>query len=251
MNKKIEYSFIALPINIIYIMDADCLKLFTLLLHKHNYWSAKGKLNDGFFAKSIDELSHELQLKNVKDIRCIIQSLVNEGLIEVIAVNGKHKTAQFKINIERLDELAKANLFELQESGYFIKKLKRTDPITYAVQNVPLEDSSENDKGYKMLTKCTPTIDKLENNNIIYNINNINKNSNNKENNNIILNLDINKEKLINEEIYKKMKEAEHEESSASQQKRKSRNYTYIPTEDYIDEYTDKWLDSFIPSTIF
>ena len=56
---------------------------------------------------------------------------------------------------------------------------------------------------------------------------------------------------MINEEIYKKMKEAEHGESSASQQKRKSRNYTYIPTEDYIDEYTDKWLDSFIPSSIF
>jgi hypothetical protein len=248
MEKKIDYSFTAIPTNFIYIMDSDCLKAFTILIQKHTYWFNKGKLDNGYFVKSIDELQQEMHMKNQKDVRCVIQALVNEDLIDVIAIDGKRNTAKFKLNEERIKELANENLYDLVESSYYIQKLKRTEPITYYQQNVPLTNTEKNNEIQNvdnLLTKCTPTIDNInniynnKNNNIIYNkeINNI------KEKDNIIIK-EIKKDNIKISWIDELIKEQ-------SNNKRKNKELTYIPMEEEFDEYEDKWLDSFIPSSIF
>lgn len=195
MKKKIEYSFITLPINYIYIMDADCLKLFSILLQKHSFWYSKNLLEDGYFVKSVEELARELEMKNIKDIRCTIQALVNAELIDVVAEDGKRKTARFKLNTEKINEIASENLFELKERNYYIHKLSRTEPITYYQQN-----------DNKMLTKCTPTINKKDK------LNNINNNSNinNIKENNILEKKEENKE-YFNKEFFKLLEEKDKE----------------------------------------
>lgn len=231
MKKKIEYSFITLPINFIYIMDADCLKLFSILLQKHSYWYSKNLLEDGYFVKSIEELARELEMKNIKDIRCTIQSLVNAELIDVIAEDGKRKTAKFKLNMEKINELAKENLFDLKERNYYIHKLSRTEPITYYQQN---DD--------KLLTKCTPTIYKIEK---IDKLNNINKidNNNIKENN-------IKNNTEIDNDFLKQLQKIDEE---LKNKKKKKNEYTWLgdKEEEPLTDY-DRYLFSKVEtSSIF
>lgn len=228
MKKKIEYSFITLPINFIYIMDADCLKLFSILLQKHSYWYSKNLLEDGYFVKSIEELARELEMKNIKDIRCTIQSLVNAELIDIIAEDGKRKTAKFKLNMEKINELAKENLFDLKERNYYIHKLSRTEPITYYQQN-----------DNKMLTKCTPTIYKIEK---IDKLNNINKiDNNNIKENNIKNNIEIDNDFL---------KQLQKIDEELKNKKKKKNEYTWLgdKEEEPLTDY-DKYLFSKVESS--
>lgn len=211
-----------IPINFIYIMDNDCYKLFSLLVQKESYWDYKGKLDNGYFIKSIREIASELNIKNHKDVSCTIQALVNAELIEVIAEERKFETAKFKINWNKVKELAESNLHELKEFGIEINKLKRTEPITYT--------NKCTDKCTNICTKCTTTKDKLNNINIL-NKNNIN--------NNTRINI---KEKELNEDIFKKMKEASSSIDDAPI-KRKSKNYTMI-----IDIDDNPILDEYIMS---
>ena len=249
MNNRIDYNFTAIPTNMIYIMDSDVLKAFTILIQKHTYWFNKGRLEDGYFIKSIDELQKEMYMKNQKDVRCIIQALVNEGLIDVIAIDGKRNTAKFKLNEERIKELANENLYDLVESGYYIQKLKRTEPITYSQQNVPhnttndgvqnvphtnTEKIDEIQNVNKLLTKCTPTIDNInniynnKNNNIIYN--------NKKIDNNII----IEKKKSWLDELIEEQ----------TKHKRTRRELTILPNDERCSPEVEQWLDNFIPTSV-
>ena len=248
MNNRIDYNFVAIPTNMIYIMDSDCLKAFTILMQKHTYWVNKGRLEDGYFIKSIDELSRELHMKNQKDVRCVIQALVNESLIDVIAIDGKKNTAKFKLNEERIKELANENLYDLVESGYYIQKLKRSEPITYCQQNVPLniieeevqnvplintEKIDEIQNVDKLLTKCTPTIDNINN---IYN----NKNNNIIYNKEIYNNIIIEKKKSWLDELIEE--QAKH--------KRTRRELTILPNDERYSPEVEQWLDNFIPSSV-
>ena len=98
-------NFVPIPTNLIYMLDCDCLKVLAILIQKESYWDNKGKLKDGWFVKSISELKAELGCANTKDVGCIIQALVNSGIIEVTAYEKKGMAAKFKICWNKVNEL--------------------------------------------------------------------------------------------------------------------------------------------------
>lgn len=188
----INYQFTAIPTNFIYLMDNDCFKLFVILLQKETYWNNKGMLKDGYFIKSITELSEELNLKNRKDVHTIIEALYRKELITVIVQPRKYNTARFKLNWNKINEYLNKSIYDLMEFEERIIKLNRNVTITYTnndTDNVT-NNVTNND------TKCNTTIDNINN---IDNKNNINKKENiyNKNNINIYTSNIIEKNKEI------------------------------------------------------
>ena len=204
-DKEIGFPFIAVPVNFIYIMDSDCLKLMTILLQKESYWSSHNQLKDGYFIKSITELSKELNLINRKDIHSIIEALFLAGFITVDVTPRKFKTAKFKLNWEKIEEVASASLQSIREFETYITKLPRNVNYTYVTKcNTSINndvtnnvtkcntnvDNNVTSNVTNNVTKCNTTINNIEN---IYNINN--KNNINNNLNNIY---NINNKKEIN-----------------------------------------------------
>lgn len=151
----IDYNFTAIPTNFIYLMDVYCFKLFAILEQKHSYWHSRNKLHNGYFIKSITELSAELGLKNRKDVRCTIEALYRACIIDIIVSEGKTDTAQFKINWKTVKELSELSLYDCIEFNNKIEKVTRTDTITYIGTKL----------GTRLGTNCTTTTDNTENKN--------------------------------------------------------------------------------------
>lgn len=167
----INYQFTAIPTNFIYLMDNDCFKLFAILLQKETYWNNKGMLKDGYFIKSITELGEEMNIKNRKDIRLIIEALYRKGLISIQVQPQKHNTAKFKLNWNKINEYLDKSIYDLMEFEERIIKLNRNETITYT--NNVTDNVTNND------TKCTTTKDNINKIDNIKNKNNINKEINN------------------------------------------------------------------------
>ena len=153
----INYQFTAIPTNFIYLMDNDCFKLFSILLQKETYWKNKGMLKDGYFIKSISELSEELNLKNRKDVHTIIEALYRKKLIAVITQPRKYNTAKFKLNWNKINEYLDKSIYDLMEFEERIVKLNRNEIITY-INNV-----TDNVTNYVTNndTKCNTTKDNI------------------------------------------------------------------------------------------
>lgn len=171
----INYQFTAIPTNFIYLMDNDCFKLFAILLQKETYWNNKGMLKDGYFIKSITELGEEMNIKNRKDIRLIIEALYRKGLISIQVQPQKHNTAKFKLNWNKINEYLDKSIYDLMEFEERIIKLNRNETITYTnnVTDNVTNYVTNND------TKCTTTKDNINKIDNIKNKNNINKEINN------------------------------------------------------------------------
>ena len=189
----INYQFTAIPTIFIYLMDNDCFKLFSILLQKESYWNNKSKLNDGYFIKSISELSDELGLSNRKDVHTIIEALYIRNIIDVVVEPRKYKTAKFKLNWEIINSYLDKSIYDVLEFEEKITKLNRNSVITYTSNVTNNVTSNVTNYDTNIDTKCNTTIN---------NINNIDKIDNNiiniieeKENN--IIN-DIIKEKEVN-----------------------------------------------------
>ena len=168
----INYQFTAIPTIFIYLMDNDCFKLFSILLQKETYWNNKSKLNDGYFIKSISELSDELGLSNRKDVHTIIEALYVKNIIDVVVEPRKYKTAKFKLNWEVINSYLNKSIYDVLEFEDKITKLNRNSIITYT-NNVTNIDTNID-------TKCNTTIDNINN---IENKDNINNIKNNIDNN--------------------------------------------------------------------
>lgn len=198
----INYQFTAIPTIFIYLMDNDCFKLFSILLQKESYWNNKSKLNDGYFIKSISELSDELGLSNRKDVHTIIEALYIRNIIDVVVEPRKYKTAKFKLNWEIINSYLDKSIYDVLEFEEKITKLNRNSVITYTSNVTNNVTSNDTNIDTIIDTKCNTTInninniDKIENKD---NINNIDNNINNKieEKENNIIN-DIIKEKEVN-----------------------------------------------------
>lgn len=186
-KENINYRFTAIPTNFIYLMDNDCFKLFAILLQKETYWEHKGMLKDGYFIKSISELGEEMNIKNRKDMRLIIEALYRKGLISIQVQAKKYNTAKFKLNWDKINEYLDKSIYDLMEFEERIVKLNRNETITYT-DNVT-------DNVTNIDTKCTTTKDnknKIENKNNNKNIsssiyNKENTNNKEKENNTICI----------------------------------------------------------------
>lgn len=146
-------NFVPIPTNLIYMLDCDCLKVLAILIQKESYWDNKGKLKDGWFVKSISELKAELGCANTKDVGCIIQALVNSGIIEVTAYEKKGMAAKFKISWNKVNELNGMSLYDVKEFEFKpIRKLPRNCEITYN------KNTNSTPKSPQSSTICNSTI---------------------------------------------------------------------------------------------
>lgn len=136
LEKKIEYQFIPAPLNLFYICDIYTYSLLLTLIQKESYWKLKDKLSDGFFYMSIEEIGDIILLDNRNDIRCTIEALYINGIIDVkckgIGRGSKNKIAnEFKINYDKIKEFDEMSIFDIKEFDVRIEKLKRGSKVTY------------------------------------------------------------------------------------------------------------------------
>ena|SRR5665647_907998 len=132
-EKKIDYQFIAVPTNLIYLLDSECLKLFTVFIQEESYWKSKNKLEDNYFYKTIPEISDVMNM-NEKDVKLLIEALYKANLIKVILQGDKHKANCWAINRDTIKEIEQKTFIEIQKFSTKIKKLKRGSEITYTKQ---------------------------------------------------------------------------------------------------------------------
>lgn len=164
----VAYSYTPIPTNLIYLLDNDCFKAISLLIQEESYWKAKGRLNDGYFYKPLDEIAHVLFRANRKDIKCVLDALQNSGLIECAKEEGYRKATKFKICWERIEEIATMSITDLMKFEEPIVMKRRTDKKVAKVK-----DNVET----KLSTDCNTTLDNIYNiednkdniNNILYN----------------------------------------------------------------------------------
>ena len=151
-------KFIKVPTNLIYMLDCNCLKLMAILIQKESYWENKGKLEDGWFVKTISEIKKELECANTKDVRCVIQALVDSGLVSVTAYERKKMSARFRINWDKVNELNEISLYDMNEFDFEpIRKLSRKSKTTYNKNTKCTPESPQSS------TICTSTIANKDN----------------------------------------------------------------------------------------
>ena len=164
-EKKIPYQFTANPLNLMYILDSDCLKMLNLLIQEESYWRSQGQLVDGYFFKSINELKEDMFMSNDKDVRLTIEALFINGLIDVIPQGNVHKASKFKLNMEKIMDYDSMTITDVKKFAQRICKLPRKSTCTYMNRN----DLATKQSG-KVDTKCstdcppdcTPKLDKSD-----------------------------------------------------------------------------------------
>ena len=184
-EKQIEYQFIAAPLTLFYICDVYTYSLLLALIQKETYWKSKGKLSDdGYFFMSIEEIGDVIYLDNRNDIRCTIEPLYINGIIDVrctgVGRGAKNRVAnEFKINYGKIKEYDEMSVFDIKEFNIRIEKLKRGTKVSYDKQE--LEEASKKvntestqdsiqhsvQDSIQIVSKVVPTT--------IYNIDNLNK----------------------------------------------------------------------------
>lgn len=118
-EKQIEYQFIAAPLTLFYVCDVYTYSLLLALIQKETYWKSKGKLSDdGYFFMSIEEIGDVIYLDNRNDIRCTIEPLYINGIIDVrctgVGRGAKNRVAnEFKINYGKIKEYDEMSVFDL------------------------------------------------------------------------------------------------------------------------------------------
>lgn len=135
---NIDDKFTPCPTILIYLLDSNCLKLFMILTQKESYYRNKGKLENEYFQMTIDDISKYLNLKNKNDVRCVIEALYVNKLIDVICtkVKGKNIPNQYKINWDKVNEYNKLSLYDIIEFKQYISKLERGSKTTYDKNNI-------------------------------------------------------------------------------------------------------------------
>lgn len=263
MENKIEYQFIAMPTKLSMLLDSNCTKVLLTLIQASNYYT----LNEqGFFYLTKETICDFTDL-SVNVVTAVIDTLYINGIISIQTV-GKSKgkyVNHYRINVENFSKYDALTFEDIKNPDNRIKTVKyknnyqpqyikdylegkegRKKVITTEVENmVEIDECKEQRKQERK-----KVITNINNKDNIYNINNniIKDNNNKKENNNIII--EEKKEYYLNDEIWKKIKEAESVDDSAPVKKRRKNDYTICPSNDEINEWEDKWLDSFIPMSV-
>lgn len=184
-EKQIEYQFIAAPLTLFYICDVYTYSLLLALIQKETYWKSKGKLSDdGYFFMSIEEISDTIYLFDRADIRCTIEALYINDIIDVrcngLGRGAKNKIAnEFKINYGKIKEYDEMSIFDIKEFNIRIEKLKRGTKVSYDKQD--LEEVRKeprkkvNTKSVQVSTQVSTQIASNVATTTIYNIDNLNK----------------------------------------------------------------------------
>lgn len=185
---KITYQFTAVPTNLIYLLDSDCLKLLTLLIQEHSYWNSKNRLENGYFFKSIEEVQNILFMKNDQDVRLTIESLYVNKFIDIVMLGKKHQSNKFKINWNKIEEYDNISITDIIKFYSPITKMKRGTKCTYTNNTDCTTKCTTNwttNCSPNCSPNCTPTLDNIDK---LENIENINNKENYIYNNTIIEN---------------------------------------------------------------
>lgn len=153
-NEKIPYQFTASPLNLMYILDSHCFKMLNLLIQEECYWRSQGKLVDGYFFKSINDLKDDMFMSNDQDVRLTIEALYSNGLVDVINQGDRHKASKFKVNMDKIIEIDSKSIIEVKKFYQKIYKLKRGCVCSY-IEPKEVGNVSDIDKGSGSTTNCT------------------------------------------------------------------------------------------------
>lgn len=98
MDQQNDYQFIQVPMNLFYLMDANCSKVLITLVQMNNFYPKE----DGYFECAYKTLELACGLSQ-NLIKASLAGLYLEGVIDVFSIGkgrGKH-TNRYKVNVER------------------------------------------------------------------------------------------------------------------------------------------------------
>ncbi len=180
VRNSIPFKYVPTPTNLMFFLDSDCLKMLILLMQEESYWKSKGKLVDGYFFKSIEDLKKHMLMSNDQDVRLILDALYINKLIYIIPQGEQHKASKIKINLERINEVDKMTITDVEKFLPKVLKLKRGSKCSYLDKKGA---NSITPEATILSTICTPdctpklynidksnNIDKIDNNIIVDNI---------------------------------------------------------------------------------
>lgn len=148
------YNYCKLPVNLIYLLDSDCIKAMAYLIQQESYWRNNNRLKDGYFYKSMEEIARVFRVKNKQDVRLIIQTLRDCNLIEVKTSKGGRYSNYYRINWDRISELSSKTI-EDTLNGEMIRAAKRGRKT----KSIKLEDCfNEEDNASEIVQNCTSIV---------------------------------------------------------------------------------------------
>lgn len=107
MDQQKDYQFIQVPINLFYLMDANCSKVFTTLIQMDSFYPKE----DGYFECAYKTLELACGMSRPV-IKASLAGLYLERIVDVVSVGqgrGKH-TNRYKVNVEKFKDYEKINL---------------------------------------------------------------------------------------------------------------------------------------------
>lgn len=104
MEQQLDYKRINTPLNLFYLMDANCSKVFITLIQMNSYYPKE----DGYFECAYKTLELACGLSQ-NLIKASLAGLYLEGVIDVFSIGkgrGKH-TNRYKVNVEKFKDYEK------------------------------------------------------------------------------------------------------------------------------------------------
>jgi len=175
VRNSIPFKYVPTPTNLLFFLDSDCLKMLILLMQEESYWRSKGQLVDGYFFKSLEDLKKHMLKSNDQDVRLTLDALYINELIDIIPQGEQHKASKIKINLERINEVDKMTITDVEKFLPKVLKLKRGSKCSYLDKKGANSITPETTI---LSTNCTPklynidksnNIDKIDNNIIVDN----------------------------------------------------------------------------------
>ena len=143
----IDKHFTPIPTNLIFYLDARCLKMMCLLIQEESYRKSEKQLVDGCFFKSISDLS-ELMPMCDRDVKLTLKSLQEASLIEIVDRGHLHMPNFIKINRNTIKLINDKSLSLIQMEAKIRKqsrnKQKKGEAKTDLDEAVPVESNEQN-----------------------------------------------------------------------------------------------------------
>lgn len=169
MDQQLNYQYIQVPINLFYLMDANCSKVLTTLVQMNSFYPKE----DGYFECAYKTLELACGMSRPV-IKASLAGLYLEEIIDVVSVGqgrGKH-TNRYKVNVEKFKAYEKINLgIAIMTEDKPIRQVKyKGERFQVPWNEKPIEKQSEKGTEKQSEKKVTTNIDNIEN---IPNIENI------------------------------------------------------------------------------
>ena len=171
MEQHTDYQYIQVPMNLFYLMDANCSKVFTTLIQMNTFYPKE----DGYFECAYKSLEMACGMSHPV-IKACLAGLYLEGLIDVISVGkgrGKH-TNKYKVIVEKFKDYEKTPVgIAIMTEDKPIHQVKyKGERFQVPWDNKPIEKQSEKGTEKQSEKKVSTNIDNIENIPNIENINN-------------------------------------------------------------------------------